>query len=352
MTYIAIRKPSLMPKVVEQWSHGNFILGTATYEHREGRFIVGTRDIDCYMNNGFIGGVYSERRPTVIFSEAGEMRARLPLRKESFSLGDPVTLNNVKYVISEISVDGTELTLRRAHSAGLTEGRVTGAPAVGFSRKTVQGDSLDLKSYRGNYVLLDFWGSWCVGCIFEVPYLKDVHHVLSARGLRIIGIAFDNRKDLEKFMDENGVLWPQILAESPDDPVFRSYAIHGFPTLFLIDTSGRVVSHQLPRGENLPRELFKYVGGEQEFKKFVLDGNVEFSYRDDKARRVEVAGDFSKWKPIPLYTYGGRFRRRLNLDPGSYQYKFLIDDAWTLDPGNTSTVKTPDDNENNVLIVK
>ncbi|HXX65420.1 MAG TPA: redoxin domain-containing protein [Bacteroidota bacterium] len=351
-TKIAIRRPSLMPKATSQWSHGAFVLGAATYEHREGHFRIGTRDFDCYMSNRFLDGVYTDRRPEIVFAEAGELRNRLRLKKESLGPGDPVTLDNVRYEIVSISVDGTELTLRRLRHAGKSEGRVVGSLANGFARRSVQGDSVHLKAYRGKYVLLDFWGSWCTGCVFEIPYLKDVHSVLSGRGLQIIGIAFDDSKYLEKFMKENDVIWPQILTTGPDDPVLKSYAIQSFPTFYLIDTAGRIVSHDIPRGENLSRELFKYVGGEREFREYVLRGNVEFSYKDENAHRVEVAGDFSNWKPIALYTYEGKFRRRITLRPGTYQYKFLVDNALTLDPGNSSTVRTPENYENNVLMVE
>ena len=167
----------------------------------------------------------------------------------------------------------------------------------------------------------------------------------------MIGIAFDDSAYLDEFTKDYGIVWPQILVRGPEDPLLNAYAIRQYPAFFLIDPRGRILSHDVPRGERLAPELFKYVGGERDFKDYVMKGNVEFDYKDETVQRVEVAGDFSNWTPIPLYKYEGQFRRRIELMPGSYQYKFLVDNAWTLDPFNTATTRTPDNYENNVLII-
>ncbi len=351
-TKIALRRPELIPAVVNQWTKGAFALGWATYGHTEGRLRIGTTDIDCYLNNGFRGGVFDDRNSNVILSEAGEMRDRLNPKNESLRADDVVTLGNARYAIGPISIDGREITLRRVRAGAPAEGLTAGLFAKDFSRATTRSDSIHLRTLRGTFTLLDFWGSWCVGCRFDVPYLRDAYHVLAARNLNVIGIAFDDSTYLERFMKEYGVAWPQILVSGPEDTLLNAYGVREFPTMFLVDTSGRILSRNVGRGEQLAPELFRVVGGEKEFRDYVLSGNVEFDYRDGSVRRVEVAGNFSNWTPVPLYNYDGAFRRRIELKPGSYQYKFLVDNAWTLDPSNDSTITNADHHVNNVLLIR
>ena len=152
-TKIAIMRPELMPKAVNQWSKGAFVLESATYEHREGRLRIGTRDFDCYVNNGFQGGVYDDRHENYIFSEAGEMKDRLSLKNESLSTNDVVKLNNIPYNIEALGTDGTELTLRRVQTSGPSEGLTIGSFAKDFHRTTTLSDSIHLKALREKYVL-------------------------------------------------------------------------------------------------------------------------------------------------------------------------------------------------------
>jgi hypothetical protein len=66
---------------------------------------------------------------------------------------------------------------------------------------------------------------------------------------------------------------------------------------------------------------------------------------------VEVAGDFSGWLPVPLYRSEGGFLRHVVIPPGRYQYRFIVDGEWTLDPSNNVTENSPAGRANNVLVV-
>lgn len=64
--------------------------------------------------------------------------------------------------------------------------------------------------------------------------------------------------------------------------------------------------------------------------------NVEFEFRDSQAKTVFVTGDFTNWdKKVPLRRYAsGLWRRRIGLRPGRYEYKFIVDGEWRVDPHN------------------
>jgi hypothetical protein len=65
-----------------------------------------------------------------------------------------------------------------------------------------------------------------------------------------------------------------------------------------------------------------------------------------------VAGDFTGWLPLPLYSIAGRFSRRVAISPGRYQYRFIVDGEWTLDPSNGITEDSSSGRANNVLVVR
>ncbi len=76
----------------------------------------------------------------------------------------------------------------------------------------------------------------------------------------------------------------------------------------------------------------------------VNDGSVVFIYKDPNAENVEIAGEFNDWTPEKCALYkeddGSEWRRRIELNPGKYQYKFIVDGRWQPDPGNPFRVES------------
>jgi hypothetical protein len=93
------------------------------------------------------------------------------------------------------------------------------------------------------------------------------------------------------------------------------------------------------------------LGDSTPFTSLVSKGNVLFRYDEGRRTRVEVAGDFSGWLPVPLYRSEGGFLRHVVIPPGRYQYRFIVDGEWTLDPSNNVTENSPTGRTNNVLVV-
>ena len=88
-----------------------------------------------------------------------------------------------------------------------------GQKAVDFSTYSlISGDTVRLSDYRGkSYVLLDFWGSWCRPCLQGIPFLKEIHKKYNKKGLTIIGIASESKKEpyLDAVEKHNLKDWPQ-----------------------------------------------------------------------------------------------------------------------------------------------
>ena len=126
-----------------------------------------------------------------------------------------------------------------------------------FIRIDLHHRKLDLRTYRGKVVLLDFWATWCASCQLEMPRFVAWQAQYGPRGLQIIGISMDDDPELARKMYEKQKLnYPVAMG---DGKLGRLYGgVLGLPLVFLIDSQGKVQA--LFRGEtdlNLIEEEFK-----------------------------------------------------------------------------------------------
>ncbi|TCD10728.1 AhpC/TSA family protein [Pedobacter frigidisoli] len=138
-----------------------------------------------------------------------------------------------------------------------------GQPAVNFSAKLLDGSVLNLSSFKDNkYVLLDFWGTWCVKCRKLSPDLIEIYRKLNAKGLEIISIASDRDVKVWKKVigvDQTG-LWKHMLLKDaifdhPADDLINQYSISGYPTFILIDKEGKIAGRYDGAGDEFHVDL-------------------------------------------------------------------------------------------------
>ncbi len=139
-----------------------------------------------------------------------------------------------------------------------------GGIAPDFTRESSSGKSIRLSDFRNkNYVLLDFWASWCIPCLKEIPNVKKLYGKYQSKGLEVIGVSLDDDKSswLEAVNKQNLNEWPQILSkEQQDQSVFEKddlseiYNFDGIPFYVLIDKNGKVI------------ERWEHIGEEQQLK--------------------------------------------------------------------------------------
>jgi len=137
-----------------------------------------------------------------------------------------------------------------------------GTPAPGFAVQSLDGDSLRLADFKGKFVFIDFWGSWCGPCLGELPNFRKLAQTISANELQIIGLARDDEKSLRAYLAQEPLPYPNALA--PEE-VLKVWGINAYPTTFLIDPNGIILAKNL-RGERIIEKV------REEMDKFLKRG--------------------------------------------------------------------------------
>ncbi|RPE09504.1 AhpC/TSA family protein [Chitinophaga lutea] len=136
-----------------------------------------------------------------------------------------------------------------------------GQPAIEFSQNDPEGKAVTLASFRGKYVLIDFWASWCGPCRAENPNVVSAFNKYKDKGFTILGVSFDENK--EKWVEavkKDQLTWTQVSdLKGWANEVGKLYGIRAIPQNLLLDPQGKIVAKNL-RGEDLDSklaELFK-----------------------------------------------------------------------------------------------
>jgi thiol-disulfide isomerase/thioredoxin len=110
-------------------------------------------------------------------------------------------------------------------------------PAPGFSRSDFQHRKVDLSSYKGKVVLLDFWATWCAPCLVEIPHFTAWQKQYGPRGLQIVGVSMDDDPAAAlKVYEKLKINYPVVMG---DEKLGQSYGgVLGLPVAFLIDRRG------------------------------------------------------------------------------------------------------------------
>jgi peroxiredoxin len=120
-----------------------------------------------------------------------------------------------------------------------------GNTAPDFTSTDTLGRMVKLSDFRGKYVLLDFWASWCVPCRKQSPQLKEVYKKYADKGFTILQYSVDEKKDADKWkaaIQKDGLLWPQISdLGGLESNVSKLYGVQPIPDNFLIDTKGVII---------------------------------------------------------------------------------------------------------------
>jgi thiol-disulfide isomerase/thioredoxin len=133
-----------------------------------------------------------------------------------------------------------------------------GKQAPEISLPDANGKEISLSSFRGKYVLVDFWASWCGPCRAENPNLVKAYLKYKAKNFEILGISLDRPGEKDKWLKaimDDKLTWTHISdLKFWESPVVPLYKIEGIPFNVLVDPAGKIVAENL-RGEALDTKL-------------------------------------------------------------------------------------------------
>jgi thiol-disulfide isomerase/thioredoxin len=156
-----------------------------------------------------------------------------------------------------ISPDGRTLELAEAAYVPPKVPLIPGhkSPNFSFTHRGA-GETFSLLDLEGEVVLLDFWATWCVPCLEELPHVKDVYQRYHDQGFEIVGISLDlDEGALRALLEDEGITWPQYFdGRGWENEVAKLYRVEAIPATFLLDRDG-VIRYRDPRGEELERAV-------------------------------------------------------------------------------------------------
>jgi peroxiredoxin len=131
-----------------------------------------------------------------------------------------------------------------------------GQVAPDFTQNDQSGKPVSLSSFRGQYVLVDFWASWCNPCREENPNIVRVYNAFKDKGFTVLGVSLDKDKTAwEKAIVDDKLTWNHVSdLKYWENDAARLYNIQSIPASFLLDKEGRIIAKDL-RGADLEAKL-------------------------------------------------------------------------------------------------
>ncbi|WP_316837780.1 TlpA disulfide reductase family protein [Pedobacter nutrimenti] len=185
-------------------------------------------------------------RPTVLYA----LKA-LNWKKDSELMMSTLEGLTLKYPWFKQAMEEKEAILaNKAQTKRIENGNLVPA----FSYADVNGKKYSPADFKGKYLVVDFWASWCGPCRQEIPNLKALYAKYHDKGLEILGVSIDAKpNDWKKALKEENMPWPQVNAQDSKQ-VMNDYLFSGIPFMVVVDREGKIVEKNL-RGEGLSKKL-------------------------------------------------------------------------------------------------
>lgn len=144
--------------------------------------------------------------------------------------------------------------MQQMRESDLKSKEMVGKPSPTFTYENHKGGTSTLADFKGKYVYIDVWATWCGPCLAEIPHLKKVEADYHDKNIVFLSISIDAKKDHEKWknmVDQKELGGVQLFADNDWNSQFvKDYGIQGIPRFILIDPNGNVVESDASRPSN------------------------------------------------------------------------------------------------------
>ncbi|WP_104382813.1 TlpA disulfide reductase family protein [Sphingobacterium sp. HMA12] len=138
-----------------------------------------------------------------------------------------------------------------------------GATILDFTQNDPEGKAISFNDFKGKYVLIDFWASWCGPCRAENPNVLKAYNKYKDSNFTVVGISLDdNAEKWKKAIKDDGMPWSQVSSlKGFENEVSTYYGIQGIPSTLLVDPDGKIIARNL-RGASLQQKLSEIFNGQ------------------------------------------------------------------------------------------
>lgn len=215
---------------------------------RQGVLKIGTREYDVGLYDFDNDGLFDGKGDVLLVDLNRD--GTLKYETESFALSDVIRLDSLNVIMKHADPYGRwvrfEATKKPATPLPVSldqRRKQQGAPdkidpdVWKTEAMTLKGRAVRLNEFKAKYVLINFWGEWCGGCVAEIPALVQAGQTYRDKGLRIVSfLKYGNLKKAEEVIRKNQIDWPQLVLS---DSLEKRFRITGYPTNILILPDGK-----------------------------------------------------------------------------------------------------------------
>jgi thiol-disulfide isomerase/thioredoxin len=144
--------------------------------------------------------------------------------------------------------------IKQMRESAMAAKKLVGKPSPTFTYENHKGGTSSLSDFKGKYVYIDVWATWCGPCLAEIPHLKKVEAAYHDKNIVFVSISIDAKKDHEKWKEmvtQKQLGGEQLFADNDWNSKFvTDYAIQGIPRFILIDPNGNVLEADALRPSN------------------------------------------------------------------------------------------------------